>query len=246
MGLIVMGRMSAALLVTCAVGAFFLPLVVRLVMQTGAETAPAGRAPAGQPAAVASTSTADRISVFGGEPGGSPSSETRRASWIKEASDGAKQKPSLPATHHPLDNINALLVKIALATGVVLTVCVVCLRLGNSIITKRAAGSRELELSDSIAVSRDAGVKLIRIGDQRVVVGHDKNGLQSMVLLPERFESVLNEVQADDRTYAPPVRSEPKPQDQISPASLSSLERAIRKSLRNPEDDGWDLSRPIS
>jgi flagellar biogenesis protein FliO len=129
-------------------------------------------------------------------------------------------------SNEPFSDIQGLLFKFAIATTVVLIACVVSLQVASIVSKSRRQPSSELEVCDSIAISRESGVKLIRIGTERIVVGHDRQGLRSMVLLPARFDQLLAKEQAEG-----------------DPNGAIEIAGDLRMALANPEDKGWDLNR---
>ncbi|MEM7312103.1 MAG: hypothetical protein AAF497_03020 [Planctomycetota bacterium] len=146
---------------------------------------------------------------------------------VRQVSFGAEPHPA--GYPDPFDDIQGLLFKFAIATSVVLVACVASLQIAAAYGKSRGGQSNELEVCDSLAISRESGVKLIRIGSERIVVGHDRQGLRSMVLLPARFDQILA-----------------KEQEQGDPNGAIELAGDLRMAFANPEDRGWDLNRPKS
>ena len=116
------------------------------------------------------------------------------------------------------------LTRIILTTFSILLVCFLFLKLGMTNSSGKTYDERELSVCDSLALSREVGVKLIRIGEERIVVGHDRQGMRSMVLLPARFDKVLEKKQRRNINGAVEIAGD------------------LRMALANPEDRGWDLS----
>ncbi len=155
------------------------------------------------------------------------------------ATNGMALPPDSPASAQadsgnraadPLLRLKSTLVKLGFVSVALVLVCLACFRFGQPLGMSRQT-QRQLHVEDSIALSREAGVKLITVGDQKFVVGHDRRGLQSLVLLPQRFDEVFRGELRDGGADEP---------------TAANVAESIRTSLTKPEDDGWDLIRRTS
>lgn len=89
------------------------------------------------------------------------------------------------------------------------------------------ASPDELRITDALAVAPGAGVKLLQVGTQQLVVGHDRSGLKALILLPSPFSSIRSGVEqqlSDTPPGAPP-------------------ELLAARTFRQPRDTGWDLNQ---
>ncbi len=209
-----MGRLSWVLLVSCALAAFFLPLAIRQVWRGAPFRAPVEQKVApGQPPTLANES-ADAPSADDAGP------TVALVNWLAPInSTGA-----VPTAGNQVGLPTEMVFNLVLISLAILTVLGLFLKLGPSWMSA-TPNKPQLQVCDSLALQRDAYVKLIRVGSERVVVAQDRHGL-SMVLLPPKFEKVLDDAKAEDQRR------------------LSA--RDLKLTFTRPEDNGWDLSQPIS
>jgi flagellar biogenesis protein FliO len=112
-----------------------------------------------------------------------------------KAADGnlAYTPPAWPEAPDP----KAMLLRLAIGTGVVLLLCVVTLVAGKRWFAAVAPGPRgasPLTLVDSLALGNRCAVHLVRVGRCQVLIGTDGTGLQTVVPLQEPFEVALEEL----------------------------------------------------
>lgn len=252
-----LGRQSGVILILSALVAFLLPLGGRAVWQqfqqfTSAawrQSSPTSElrsrsetsdfaASANPPARIdtgpvaQATYTVERPGLF---PGYQPRRGDRELAGNPPPVAKANSPPwsegrSTAADQDPLQRFKSTLIKLACASAVLVLVCLVCVRVGQPL-TRPRSTARQLLVEDSIALSREAGVKLICAGEQKFVVGYDRRGVQSMVMLPQRFEEVFR---GELRANAADAND------------AAQMADSIRTTLTNPEDDGWELNRRIS
>lgn len=111
------------------------------------------------------------------------------------------------------------------------TVCGVTMMFGRRGRCRRGTQDRHaLGIQGSLSVGPGIGIKVVHVGRQRIVVGYDRGGMRSMVVLPEAFGAMLEDVEADGRTLN-------LPQESYRPA--------LARMLSNPKDTGWELNHTI-
>ena len=213
-----MGRLSWALLVTCD----------RSIVSTAGHpsgmaefTAPTtGRTSSGPRAGESIGGETSRYSASGYAPHGRHWAD----SCLGQLLAPINSTESVPTAGSESPVPTELMFNLVLITLAVLTLLGLFLKWGPT--WMRSSPSKpQLQVCDSLALQRDAYVKLIRVGSERVVVAQDRHGL-SMVLLPPKFEKVLDDAKAEDHRR------------------LSA--RDLKLTFSRPEGNGWDLSQPIS
>lgn len=104
-------------------------------------------------------------------------------------------------------SLGSLLFKMAFGTVLALGACVGSLWYGRKWLQK-AQGvlplkGGELRLIESTRVGGQCFVHLLQVGNQRILAGTDRSGLQSLVPLPEAFGNVLDDVATPARNEEP-------------------------------------------
>ncbi len=150
----------------------------------------------------------------------------------------AEAKPtSDPATMQggARGDVNVDVRRISIRAGLFLlgmcTVCGVTMLFGRG--QRQGADRRlqtELGVAGSLAVSPGIGLKVVQVGRQRIVIGYDRGGMRSMLVLPESFTSIMDETEMEPRSLN-------LPRDSYRPA--------LAHVLSNPKDSGWDLNHKI-
>jgi len=153
-----------------------------------------------------------------------------QAHWLDTVPPARGEAPAAAST--VATDLRGLIYKIMLGSTAVVVLCATCLYFTGSS-QQRVGGDRQMHVTESIRVSREAAVKLIQVGEDRVVVVQDRGGVRGMVLLPRQFDSLLSDAGV-------PRRKKGSESETLSDGSLLS------SVLRNPEDNGWDLSQQIS
>lgn len=226
-----MGRWSNGLLILCGLGAFLLPLGGRWLI--GEYQSLSERVSSGQ---------ISRLSPGNSATQPPKNSSVAPASWNAEVASTPAERPAAGTGSSPVENLSPLVLKIAVTTVAVLGLCIVSLQLGGSYLQPSLRPDHELQVCESLQLSKEASVKLIRVGKQKVVVTHDRQGVRGMVLLPSEHGSPPGASIADRRARdAAAGRQSSRDRDE-DPTSVASL----RRRLANSEEHGWDLNRPTS
>ena len=134
-------------------------------------------------------------------------------------------------------NLSSVLIRLMMGTVFTIGLCGGTLWFGRRWLQKNnvlpgGTSNREMTLVESTRLGGHCVVHLLQIGDQRVLVGTDRTGLQSIVPMPESFSGVLDDQSAvddsDDSTEsASPLRA-------FSADSPSTHPRIIRSGLSSP------------
>ena|SRR6266851_6677987 len=103
--------------------------------------------------------------------------------------------PALPEAPAP----GAMLLRLGLATGFVLVLCVTAMLLAyrRAKALEGKTGGGKLQLVESLSLGGGSSLHLIRSAGQRFVVAVNRSGLQSLVPLSESFEETFDSLRAD-------------------------------------------------
>lgn len=238
-----MEKPSHTWLAICSLVAFLLPLGIRLwPLAAGALGGGGGPVPAASSGslAVATPPRAESVTESLTE-AVSGASEVRHVAWLDdEPAAGAAGEAD--ETYTPLaefQDVQRLLWRLFLATSAVLGLCILLLQFGGRWwrAAPGAVGPRQLQVTESLVISRDAGIKLLQLGEQRLLVGHDRSGIRSMLLVPASFGELLGDAARPEQVV--------REREEEGGVELRGL-TARRSASSRPEETGWDLTRPMS
>lgn len=94
-----------------------------------------------------------------------------------------------------------MLLRLGLGTAVVLVLCVGMLWASKRWLQGmpvKSGSNHQLAIIETLPLGNRCWVHLLRAGKQQVLVGLDGSGMKAMVALPERFEQVMTEAEADE------------------------------------------------